>query len=264
MACSIYVFVYVQTEVLLNNGLYHYCMIIIKYGGSIINPDGRYSEAAMHKLQSLIKQHPTQLFCFIIGGGQVCRQVQDAASLILQGVLPAQQLESARDEIGIAITKINARFVLDHLQGIFGRQVCPNLVIDPEVRPPEGFRIYVATGALPGHSTDYDMMALALAFKADKAIKISDFSAVLDVPALAFKKELIEQYNPLPEMTWSKLYEIVGDTWVPGAHYPFDPVACAIGRKLAFRGFSLLIGSYDQLENMVAGKPFMGTLVKGR
>jgi len=44
-------------------------MIIIKYGGSIINPDGKYSEGAIEKLISIIKDRPQESFCLVIGGG---------------------------------------------------------------------------------------------------------------------------------------------------------------------------------------------------
>ena len=239
-------------------------MIIIKYGGSILNPDGQYSDVAIAKLIELLKADPTQMFCFIVGGGHVCRQLQDAAQTILEPLLTKEQITVARDEIGIASTKINAKYLLDKLLPLFEGKVCPQLVTDPHTQPPTGFAVYLATGALPGHSTDYDMMVLAKTFRADRAIKISDFPMVLDVKPADFNKELIAEYQPLPKITWSKLNELVGEDWVPGGNYPLDPAACKIGKELAFKGFSLMIGQYEQLEKMVANKDFSGTLVQGR
>lgn len=239
-------------------------MIIIKYGGSILNPDGRYSQDAIDKLIHLLQENSGEIFCLIIGGGKVCRQLQDASEAILKDVLPESQMNNARDEIGIATTKINAKYLLEQLKPVFKDQVCPDLVVDPHARPKEGYKIYLATGALPGHSTDFDMMALVISFNADRAIKISDFPVVLDVKVTEFNKALIEQYVSLPKMTWGKMYELVGDEWFSGGDFPLDPAACAIGRKLAYKGFSLLIGQYVQLEKMVANKEFTGTVVKGR
>ncbi|MBN1275708.1 hypothetical protein JXA12_05465 [Candidatus Woesearchaeota archaeon] len=239
-------------------------MIIIKYGGSILNPDGKYDQAAIDRLTTLIKQHPDEQFCFIIGGGKVCRQLQEAAEATFAPMLPADQLHNARDEIGIAVTKINARYVLEKLKPILKEQLCPQLIIDPHAKQPAGFRVYLATGALPGSSTDYDMMLLAKSFNADRAIKISDFPVVLDVQATAFDKELLSGYEPLPEMTWNKLHSLVGDDWRSGGNYPLDPAACRIGQELAYKGFTLLIGQYEQLEKMVAGQEFLGTVVHGR
>lgn len=238
-------------------------MIIIKYGGSILNPDGYYDHAAIEKLTQLIKANPKEVFCFIIGGGKICRQLQDAADTYLQKILPKDQLPSARDEIGIATTKINAKYVLEQLKPHFPTTICPHLIIDPHTTPPIGYSIYLATGALPGSSTDYDMMVLAQSFNADRAIKISDFPIVLDAKATEFKKELLATYQPLPKMTWSKMHELVGDKWLPGGNYPLDPLACTIGRELATKGFLLLIGQYVELENMIIGKEFTGTIVQG-
>lgn len=239
-------------------------MIIIKYGGSILNPDGQYDKEAVATLIDLLKAHPHEIFCLIIGGGAVCRSIQDAAEHILSTALPQDLMSVARDEVGIAVTKINAHYVLEQLQVAFKQMVCPELIITPHLRPPEGFRIYVATGERPGHSTDYDMMVLANTFNADKAIKISNFPVVLDVNPTAFDKEKMDSYTPLFEMTWSELQNLVGSEWVPGGNYPFDPAACVLGKKRAFTGFSLRIGMYDQLAAMVAGKDFKGTVVQGR
>ncbi|MBN2251667.1 MAG: hypothetical protein JW724_06310 [Candidatus Altiarchaeota archaeon] len=239
-------------------------MIIIKYGGSIINPDGQYDDQAIRKLSSLLQANLKEQFCLVIGGGRVCRQLQDAAESILKDVLPSEQMNNARDEIGIATTKINAAYLLSRLKPLIGKELCPTLVIDPHAKPPGGYRVYLATGARPGHSTDYDTMALAKTFSADRAIKISDFETVLDVKPSAFDKERLGEYQPLPRMTWTELASLIGEEWHSGGSYPFDPAACKIGKELAFKGFSLSIGRYDQLDAMVAGKPFKGTLVQGR
>ncbi|MFP4524594.1 MAG: hypothetical protein ACLFO2_04780 [Candidatus Woesearchaeota archaeon] len=239
-------------------------MIVIKYGGSILNPDGKYDEQAIDHLAGLLARHPKEIFCLIIGGGKICRRLQEASMDILTGVIPEDQKLTASDEVGIAVTKINARYLLSRLKPRFGDDVCPEPLIDPHARPPTGYRIYLATGAKPGHSTDYDMMVLAESFDADKAIKLSDFPVVLDVPALKFDKEKVQEYQPLPEMSWGKMRELVGDKWVAGGNYPLDPAACQVGKSRAYKGFSLLIGQYSELDKMVAGKPFKGTVVHGR
>ena len=86
-------------------------MIIIKYGGSIINPDGKYSEGAIENLISTIKDRPQESFCLVIGGGKLCRFLQGANKPYLSAALPEEQMGFALDEIGIAVTKINARYL---------------------------------------------------------------------------------------------------------------------------------------------------------
>lgn len=239
-------------------------MMVIKYGGSILNPDGNYNQEAVQRLITLLRNHPREQFCLTIGGGKVCRKVQESAMREFAPILPANLHATASDEIGIAVTKINTWYLMSKLVTVFGDEVCPKPVMDLEHPPKPGYRIYLSTGVEPGHSTDLDMMALAKLFSADRAVKISNFPVVLNVRPTEFDKEQIASYEPLPQLSWSQMHELVGETWVAGGSYPLDPAACRIGRELAFKGFTLMIGQYDQLEKMVAGQSFAGTIVQGR
>lgn len=239
-------------------------MIIIKYGGSILNPKGFYSETAVKRLVDLLRKHEKESFCLIIGGGKVCRNLQESAKQVLKDVIPQEQMSFALDEIGIASTKINANYLLQILKQEFPGEVCDELVIDPHSTPKAGYRIYLATGARPGHSTDFDTLALAETFEAEKAIKISDFPIVLDVKPTEFDKEKINSYKTLPRMSWKEMQELVGHSWKAGANYPLGPPAAILGVHLSHRegGFTLLIGQYPELEKMIAGEEFVGTRVE--
>jgi len=226
-------------------------MIIVRLGGSVLNPDGHYSEEAINHLTGLLEATDDNV-CIVVGGGSMCRDLQEAAKPILdRAKLPIRQEAMARDELGIAITKINARYLQDRL----GPQVCPDLVIDPYHSLPKGFRIYVATGYTPGNSTDYVAMLLAKNTGAKRVIKASNVKVVLDVKAMDFKDG--ETYDELPRMTWDKMLDIAGTEWVPGGKYPLDPPAAKLGAEL---GVELLMGLPDQLESMMTGE-FVGTKV---
>ncbi len=240
-------------------------MIIIKYGGSILSPnENGYSETAISELVRLLPLFKDEEFCLIIGGGHICRTLQNASEQVLKNVIPQEQMNFALDEIGIATTKINANYLMHILRHEFHGEVCDELVIDPHSKPKSGYRIYLATGARPGHSTDYDTMALAESFEADRAIKISDFPVVLNVKPAQFDKEKIADYEELPQISWQALQELVGYQWQAGANYPLDPHAAILGVNLSHRdcGFTLLIGQYSELEKMIAGKEFVGTRVE--
>lgn len=235
-------------------------MIVIKYGGSIINPDGKYSDEAINRLINIVQQNPKESFCFVIGGGKIARFLQDAAQPFFnEANIPQDQIDADRDEIGIATTKINARYLLERLSPDFGDELCPNLIINPFIDIPKGFRIYLATGYAPGNSTDYITVEIAKTIKADRVIKISDFPVVLDVKALEFDKSKISEYQALPEMSWEKMLELVGTRWVAGGNYPLDPKAAVMGSQMKLK---LLIGQYSQLEKMISGEDFVGTVVQ--
>ena len=235
-------------------------MIIIKYGGSIVNPDGKYSDAAIDRLVSIIEENSDETFCLVIGGGKLARFLQDASQPFFeQAQIPENQMNADRDEIGIATTKINARYLQSRLSAIFAGQLCPTLLINPFVAPTDGYRIYLATGYAPGNSTDYITIQLAATLGAHRVIKISDFPVVLDIKALEFDKTKLGEYAPLPTMTWEKMLDLVGDRWLAGGNYPLDPKGAVLGSRIKIK---LLIGQYSQLEKMIAGEDFVGTTVQ--
>lgn len=242
--------------------------IIIKYGGSFLIPDKGYSVEALEELKSLVDNFSDKQFVFIIGGGKLCRSVNEATSKLLDDALgdDEDQKRLARDELGIAVTKINGRCVLRWLTERLGSDIVYEDLVDyPQVAPQTDKRVIIATGYKPGVSTDYDMMLLAQAYGASSAFKISDFPVVLDANVHEFDKTKIDSYASLPQMTWKKMLELVGDTFLPGGNYPLDPPSALLGRQLSNTkpGFSLFIGQKEQLWNMLSGKEFIGTLVKG-
>lgn len=235
-------------------------MIVIKYGGSIINPNKTYNKKAIQKVRDIIQTYPKQSFCFVIGGGKICRNAQSACTPHLTALLPKSQIKNALDEIGIATTKINANYILTYLKKQGVQDLCPDIIINN--KPPKGYRIYIVAGYRPGHTTDVDVMEIAKHAKAMVAIKISNFPVVLDVKPHHFRKEDLASYEKLPFLTWQRLKDLVGDEYVAGGSYPLDPVATKMGYKLGKKCFELYIGQYQELDNMIKNKKFEGTIVK--
>jgi len=241
-------------------------MNIIKIGGSIINPDGKYDPKIINELISLVKNNKDK-FIFVIGGGKLCRRVQDASTLYLKEAL-GSDLSYANDALGIAVTKINANYVLKEFQQKLGKEVHPEILEDPHTKITSKSRIFFIGGYVPGHSTDQDMMLLAKTFKAEKVIKISNFDIVKKINPLKFhqlseeeKKKALAQAKDVPEMTWKELKELVGTRWIPGLNTPFDPRAVESGYQLR-KKLTLYIGRMDQLLKMLKREKFRGTIIK--
>lgn len=241
--------------------------VIIKYGGSFVIPGKNYDISALEELASLVRNNEDKQFVFIIGGGKLCRNINDATTDLLDDALGSDNpLKGiAFDELGIATTKINGRYVLQWLTKELGVDLVYDDIVDyPEVAPQTDKRVVIATGYKPGVSTDYDMMLLAKAYKATKAFKISNFPVVLDVKPEEFDKEKISAYKPLPLMNWNYMLELVGREFIAGGNYPLDPPSAILGNELvkSIPEFTLFIGQKDQLNDMLSEHVFVGTIVK--
>ena len=98
-------------------------MNIIKFGGSIVNPDGKYDEKVIGEFIKLVKNSKDK-FIFVVGGGKLCRKIQWVAKKFLKEALKDEkQVEYANDWLGIATTKINAHYVLKKFEEKFGDEV---------------------------------------------------------------------------------------------------------------------------------------------
>ncbi len=240
-------------------------MNIIKLGGSLVNPDGKYDDKLLSKLVKAIDNK--QEYLFVVGGGVICRQSQDATAKFFRKALPKSQLNHSRDEIGIAVTKINARYVLDKLKKKYGDIVFDEVLINPNLDYKSKARIYVAGGWRPGHSTDMDMMLFARKFKANHIYKISNFPYVKRFSPIEFaksknKNKLLKEAEDIKQISWKDLQNLVGYEWVPGLNTPFDSSAVKIGVKMR-KTLTAYIGPINEFFKSIKGKGFKGTVVQG-
>jgi uridylate kinase len=246
---------------------------IVKFGGSIVNPNGKYDNVVINHFIQLVKEKITKAqdkFIFVVGGGKLCRKIQEASKPFLQEALnEPEAVQRANDWLGISTTKINAEYVLKQFQKKLGKTVEPQLILDPTRKVKSNCKVFFTSGWVPGCSTDKDMMLLAKTFNASKVFKISDFEIVKKIKPLELAKALPEKkaeilaYAPeIKQMTWKELVNLVGTTWVPGLSTPFDPEAAALGYTLR-KKLTVYIGRKEQFPKMVRGERFRGTVVKG-
>ena len=243
-------------------------MKIVKLGGSIINPKGRYDDKLISQLIEMVMRSKEK-FIFVIGGGGLCRQVQTVSRPFLKKALPnSKAVDQAQDWLGIAVTKINAAYVLHRLKQKLGRQVYPEIILNPTKKINSPARIYLAGGWKPGCSTDKDMMLLAETFKTATVFKITNFTyarkinpqKLAQLTASKMKKALAET-TEIKMMSWQELKKLVEGRWMPGLNTPFDPAAAAIGCKLR-KKVTLYMGRKEEFFRMLQGKTFRGTVIK--
>ncbi len=239
-------------------------MNIIKLGGSVINPDGRYDKTVISKFVALA-QKKREKFIFVIGGGKLCRLCQDASEPYLrQALSQTKETDAARDEIGIAITRVNARYVLQEFQRVLGNDVHPEILHNPTQKVSSKSRIFFIGGWKPGHSTDKDMMLLAKTYNAKKIFKTTNFAKVKNIKAVDVmkakdKEKILWKAKDISCLTWNELLTLVGTKWSSGMNTPLDPSAVQIGKKI---GATLYLGTTEDILRFFAAKKFNGTVVK--
>ncbi len=246
-------------------------MNIIKLGGSIINPNGKYDDNFINKLIQLVGKSKEK-FIFIVGGGKLCRNIQHKSKTILKkALLDSDKVNYANDWLGIAVTHINAHYVLEKFKMKLGKNVYPELLMDPTAKVKSSSRIFFAGGWKPGHSTDTDMMILAKTFEVGKAFKISDIKYVKDINPIKFsklskkkKRKTFQNAEIIETMTWPQLKALVGTKWIPGLNTPFDEEAVKIGLKSEKKEkkITLHIGNKEALTNLLNHKRFKSTIIK--
>ena len=207
---------------------------VISLGGSIIVPK-EIDTDFLKKFKKLIvdfvkKGHRAVI---VTGGGYTCRWYNAAAEKVNKDVA-----NEDLDWIGIKSTKVNAELV----RAIFGDLAYEEVIDDPTKPIKTDKQIIIGSGWKPGFSSDMDAVYLAINFKMDAVINLSNIDFVYDKDPSKF-----DDAKPLEKMTWEEMKAIVGDKWIPGSNLPFDPVATKLA---ADNGIKVVIAKGTDLDNL--------------
>ena len=223
---------------------------VLSLGGSIVAPDG-VDEAFLKdftaRVGELLSRDEKRRFIIVVGGGGPARAWQKA----YRAVCPSPENEQA-DWIGVMATRLNAQLV----KAVFGEWCSQDVVCDPTQVEPLMGRVLVAAGWKPGFSSDYDAVLLAERFQADAVINLSNIEKVYtDDP----KKN--PAAKPIDTISWADFCSMIGDEWLPGKNVPFDPIASKHAAKLGLKVICAAGKNLENLENILCGKPFIGTTI---
>ena len=222
--------------------------VVISIGGSILVPDENdveYIKTLASLLSDLSKTH--KLFV-VTGGGKIARYY-----ISFGRALSAD--ERYLDELGIEVTRLNARLLIKAL----GDHVYPKPAanIDEAEEASENHPIVVMGGTAPGHTTDAVSAMLADRVGAVRLVNATSVDGVYDSDpkknpsAKKFDKMSHEQLIAIS----SKSEGIAGPTVI------FDPDGAKI---IAQSKIPLLVchgRDLDTLKNAISGKEFNGTMV---
>lgn len=222
--------------------------IVISLGGSIIVP-GRIQVEFLKKFKEFILKLLKQNYRFIIvtGGGAIARHYQDAAARV------SEISDEDKDWLGIHATRINSHL----LRTIFKKEAYP-VVLDSPHKPikGKGHKLYIASGWIPGWSTDYDAIILAKRFKINKVINASNITYVHERDIA-----LDETAKPIKNISWKNYRKLISSEWKPGMSAPFDPIAARTAQKYKMTVIVTKGTDLKNLENIIKGRKFKGTTI---
>jgi uridylate kinase len=181
----------------------------------------------------------------VVGGGREAKEYISTAKA-LGG--KAELL----DEVGIAITRVNAMLLIAALGGNALHEI-PSRVEEAVVRG----KILVMGGTMPGQTTDAVAAELASLHGAHLLIVASDVDGV-------FNKDprLISGAKLIPKMTTMELLQLASEKkYVPGFSGVIDPLASRIIHRSKIKTVFVNGRNLENMKKVIAGEPFKGTMV---
>ncbi len=222
--------------------------VVVSLGGSVLVPgeeDARFLADLARILRSVSRQ--VRLFA-VTGGGRVARYYIETGRDL---GIPERRL----DELGIGITRMNARLLAAALKGRANREPAESYA--EAVRLARRHPIVLMAGTAPGHTTDRVSASLARAVRADRIVNATSVDGVYTAdPRTHPGAQLLKQIG------FEELVRLSGEGHrAAGPSVVFDPVAA---RVLARDRIPLSVvrgRDLEALEAAILGRPFHGTLV---
>jgi len=222
-------------------------IIIVSLGGSIIVPPGGIDARFLKNFKNLILKYAKKgwRFIIVVGGGATCRQYQAAAKSVSR-VRPEEL-----DWLGIAATRLNAEL----LKAIFGHSA--RALANPSKKVVCKEPILIGAGVKPGRSTDYAAVLAAQKYDASFLVNLSNIDFVYDYDPRKYKNA-----KKIKHIKWPDFKKLVGGSWVPGAHLPFDPIASKLAQRSGLKVIIMNGRKLKEFEKLLRAKPFKGTIIE--
>ena len=222
-------------------------IVVLSLGGSLIVP-GSYDVDFLRKFKKLIESYVKKghKFAIICGGGKLARNIQEAAAKIKK--LSNEEL----DWLGIHATELNAQLIKE----IFRENAESFIISNPKIKFSFNKGIVIASGWIPGWSTDYDAVLLAKNLVAKEVVNMSNVDYLYSKDP---KKH--SGAKKIEKISWSDFRKMVGNKWKAGLSVPFDPIAAKEAQESGIR-VNIVGKDLINLRNLLEGKKFKGTLIQ--
>ncbi len=219
--------------------------IIISLGGSLIVGD-EVRVAFLKSFRDFIVKKIDEGFTFglFVGGGRTARNYVSSLSEL------RNVSNDEKDWLGIYATRLNAQLV----KTMFGELAYEEIITDPTVVPITDKPIIVGAGWKPGWSTDYPPVEFAVQNQIAEVINLSNIDYVYsDDPKV--NPEAVK----LEDISWEEYWKIIPETWTPGMHAPFDPIASKKAGENDITVSAINGEKLEELDKCLRGESFLGT-----
>ncbi len=225
---------------------------VIALGGSIIVPD-KIDVEYLKRLRAFLLPYlekKEQSLILVVGGGTTARTYQQAAQKVVN------VSDEDKDWIGIHATRINAHLI----RTIFADLACPVILDNPEKpiseKDREKYSLFIAAGGVPGHSTDYDAVAIAKRFGS------KHFYIATTIPFI-YNKDFSKHKDALPIKTlnWEKYRSLISDVWSPGMKAPIDPIAALAAQEYNMTCRLFLGVKFENWKVVFDNQEFEGSII---
>jgi uridylate kinase len=230
--------------------------VVLSVGGSILVKDMNIDNRYLQSLSALLRELSTEYKIYIVvGGGSIAREYI-AAARSLGGAS-----EVVLDDIGIDVTRLNAKLLIAALRGTeHGEDIypLPAKTTDEAFIAGKTYSIVVSGGISPGYSTDAVSAMLAERVGADRLIIATSVDGVYtsDPRKSASAKKL-------DRLTHAQLIDItLKSEMTAGAACVIDPLASKLLARSNITTLVLHGRDLDALRNAVCGERFKGTVIK--
>lgn len=225
--------------------------ITLGIGGSVlISESGPNTEIVARAVRAVknLQQEGHQIF-IVVGGGATARKYMEMGKkLDLKGA----QL----DELGILVTRLNAKFFLFTMGESFDVEVPSTIesAIDLSLRG----KTPVMGGTVPGHTTDAVAAMLANASGSELLVFITNVDGVYTADPKRYPGA-----KKIPKLTTRELVtRFARIRQRPGMNVIVDPIAAKLIDRYKIRTLILPASDLEKLHEIVRGAPHSGTTVE--
>lgn len=226
-------------------------MLIIKLGGSVIQNSLTEVNPQIFKFAESISKYPEKV-AVSTGGGKLCRLFQNALR------------ENGKDNftlhyIGVASIQFQGEFVrlLLPQNDTYPETIADETTLADALKHKKDYKYFSYALCVPGYSSDYNTVQLAVEFESKKILKISNVGYVYDKDPRIFPEA--QQFQ---KISIHEYMNLIGNPTehAPGASYPFDPIGAQLAQE---KGITIYFTSLQNFlkKGFIDFNEFEGTII---